>query len=161
MLPRLQDGVIVLDHFTAADVSAHLAGEDEETARRFGWWPESSTEETVRAAYERWARNWAESGPVRAFAVRDLSLLLAFAASIGVTSVESQVAADSLASRRVSEKAGLAPAGMFTSDEGTLMVRYRTGSAPGSSASAPDSCAAASYPADPDDPTSDQAERMG
>jgi hypothetical protein len=27
------------------------AGEDEETARRFGWWPARSTEETVRAAY--------------------------------------------------------------------------------------------------------------
>jgi hypothetical protein len=42
VLPRLQDGVIVLDQYTDAEVAAHLAGEDEETARRFGWWPESS-----------------------------------------------------------------------------------------------------------------------
>jgi hypothetical protein len=42
VLPRLQDGVIVLDQYTDADAAAHLAGEDEETARRFGWWPESS-----------------------------------------------------------------------------------------------------------------------
>jgi hypothetical protein len=52
----------------SSEVAAHVAGEDEETARRFGWWPAYSTEETVRAAYANWARNWQEDGPVRAFA---------------------------------------------------------------------------------------------
>ena len=35
----LTDGVVLLDRFTADDMDAHLAGEDEEQARRFGWWP--------------------------------------------------------------------------------------------------------------------------
>lgn len=50
---------------------AHLAGEDEETARRFGWWPKTSTQETVRAAFARWAHDWETGGPTRAFAVRE------------------------------------------------------------------------------------------
>jgi hypothetical protein len=53
------------------DAAAHAAGEDEETARRFGWWPARSTEETVRAAYANWGRNWRDDGPTRAFAARD------------------------------------------------------------------------------------------
>ena len=68
MLPRLQDGVIGLDQYPDADVAAHLAGEDEETARRFGWWPESSASQR-RSGY----------------ATRALCLLLACAWSIGRT----------------------------------------------------------------------------
>jgi RimJ/RimL family protein N-acetyltransferase len=166
VLPRLQDDALILDQFADADVAAHLAGEDEETARRFGWWPESSTEATVRAAFTRWAQEWQAGGATRAFAAREratgelvggcelrlqdagraevsywtsagrrgggyatraLRLLLGYAWSIGVTSAESHVATGNLASRRVSEKAGLRPAGTFLSDDGTLMVRYRTG----------------------------------
>jgi hypothetical protein len=41
--PRLTDGVVILDAHTMADVEAHLAGEDEEQALRFGWYPERST----------------------------------------------------------------------------------------------------------------------
>jgi RimJ/RimL family protein N-acetyltransferase len=64
--PSLTDGVVVLGGYTCTDIPAHLAGEDEETARRFGWWPEA----TVRAAFRRWAREWEADGPTRAFAAR-------------------------------------------------------------------------------------------
>jgi RimJ/RimL family protein N-acetyltransferase len=69
--PRLSDGVIVLDRHTLADADAHLAGEDEEHARRFGWYPAHSTPETVRRAIERWQREWTSAGAKRAFAIRD------------------------------------------------------------------------------------------
>jgi hypothetical protein len=48
--PVITDGVVELGAHTMADLDAHLAGEDEETARRFGWWPRASTPETVRRA---------------------------------------------------------------------------------------------------------------
>lgn len=70
-VPELRGDRIVLNAYAESDVAAHVAGEDEETARRFGWWPARSTGETVRAAYAEWARSWREGGPVRAFAVRD------------------------------------------------------------------------------------------
>ena len=70
-VPELRNDGIILNAHNDSEVAAHLAGEDEETARRFGWWPAHSTEETVRAAYANWARNWQEDGPVRAFAARD------------------------------------------------------------------------------------------
>jgi RimJ/RimL family protein N-acetyltransferase len=69
-VPTLTDGVVRLDGFTLEDVEAQLAGEDEETARRFGWWPKRSTPETVAAAIGQWSAEWAAAGPVRAFAVR-------------------------------------------------------------------------------------------
>jgi [ribosomal protein S5]-alanine N-acetyltransferase len=69
--PRLSDGEIVLDAFTLRDVDAHLAAEDEEHARRFGWYPARSTRETVRAAIGRWQREWESSGGTRALAARD------------------------------------------------------------------------------------------
>jgi RimJ/RimL family protein N-acetyltransferase len=68
--PRLTDGVVVLDAFTLDDVAAHVAGEDEEQARRFGWHPARSTEETARAAILRWQEEWRVDGRTRAFAVR-------------------------------------------------------------------------------------------
>lgn len=71
MLAELRSDRIVLGAHAEGDVAAHVAGEDEETARRFGWWPGRSTGETVRAAYAGWARNWRDDGPVRAFAARD------------------------------------------------------------------------------------------
>jgi len=37
--PDERDGIIFLNRYTNDDIPAHLAGEDEETARRFGWWP--------------------------------------------------------------------------------------------------------------------------
>jgi RimJ/RimL family protein N-acetyltransferase len=70
MNAELTDSVVVLNAFTPGDVSAHLAGEDEEHARRFGWWPQRSTDESVRNAIERWERDWAMSGRTRAFAIR-------------------------------------------------------------------------------------------
>jgi RimJ/RimL family protein N-acetyltransferase len=69
--PRLTDGVIVLDRHTLADADAHLAGEDEEQARRFGWYPARSTLEGVRRAIERWGRQWATGGATRALAIRE------------------------------------------------------------------------------------------
>ena len=70
-VPELRGDRIVLNAHDDDEAAAHAAGEDEETARRFGWWPARSTEETVRAAYANWARNWQDDGPVRAFAARD------------------------------------------------------------------------------------------
>lgn len=64
---HLRGDRIVLNAHTDHEAPAHAAGEDEETARRFGWWSAYSTEETVRAAYA----NWQDDGPVRAFAARD------------------------------------------------------------------------------------------
>lgn len=69
-VPVFSDGVVTLDGYRDADIAAHLAGEDDETARRFGWWPRRSTEATVSAAFTRWAANWESGGPARAFAAR-------------------------------------------------------------------------------------------
>lgn len=154
---------MLLTGHRAEDIQRHLAGEDEETARRFGWWPEHSTEQTVRAAYERWAAQWQSAGTTCAFAAREagsgllvggcelriqadgsgqvaywthagerrkgyalraLLLLCGYAASIGVTRLEAQVALDNLASRRVAEGAGFASAEVFDGDAGEPMVRY-------------------------------------
>ena len=164
MVPTLTDGVIVLNGYTSDDVAAHLAGEDEETARRFGWWPKISTEATVRDAFDCWADSWATAGPTRTFAAREaatgllvggcelrlardgsaevsywtaagqrrrgyatraLVLLLRYARSIGVTQLESHVAEDNQASRRVAEKAGFHLASTFTDKDGTSMIRYQ------------------------------------
>jgi RimJ/RimL family protein N-acetyltransferase len=68
--PVLTDDRVVLDGFRLADWRAHLAGDDDEFARRFGWSPGDSTAEGVRAAIRRWQRGWQREGPVRAWAVR-------------------------------------------------------------------------------------------
>ena len=73
LVPCLSDGRVVLDGHRAEDVDAHVAGEDDETARRFGWWPQRSTHETVMQAYDEWARDWVVGGNRRTFAVRDAS----------------------------------------------------------------------------------------
>ena len=163
MNPALHDGVVALDRHTDDDIPAHLAGEDEETARRFGWWPKRSTEATVRDAFARWAHDWQTGGPVRAFAAREqatgrlvggcelhikadepanisywtnatdrgrgyaarsLALLLDYARSIGIRDADAHIAADNRPSRRVAEKAGLQPAGTYTAEDGTGMIRY-------------------------------------
>lgn len=69
--PRLTDGVVALDQHTLTDAEAHLAGEDEEQARRFGWYPARSTPESVRRAIESWQAQWESSGSTRTFAIRD------------------------------------------------------------------------------------------
>lgn len=69
-VPTLTDGVVVLDRLSPDDVAAHLAGEDDEHARRFGWFPERSTEATVKAAIARWEADWRDDGDTRAFATR-------------------------------------------------------------------------------------------
>lgn len=69
--PTLTDGVVVLDGHRLDDLAAHLAGEDEEQARRLGWYPASSTVETVRAAILHWQEEWRRGGATRAFAVRE------------------------------------------------------------------------------------------
>jgi RimJ/RimL family protein N-acetyltransferase len=69
--PTLTDGIIVLNGFTLDDVEEHLAGEDDEQARRFGWYPKRSTEQTVRAAITRWTDEWRSGGRRLAWASRD------------------------------------------------------------------------------------------
>lgn len=71
--PTLSDGVVLLDEFGPGDIDAHVANEDEEIARRFGWWPNRSTADHARAAFESWAASWASDGPIRAFAVREIA----------------------------------------------------------------------------------------
>ena len=166
VVPVLTDGVIILNAYTNDDIPAHLAGEDEETARRFGWWPQTSTEATVRDAFSCWAHHWETGGPTRTFAARQavtgrlvggcelrlqpdgtaqvsywtsaskrrrghatraLALLLRYAQSISVNRAEAEIAIDNLASRRVAEKAGMQPAGTYTDEDGTAMIRYQTG----------------------------------
>jgi [ribosomal protein S5]-alanine N-acetyltransferase len=68
--PALTDGVVILDGFTADDAAAHLAGADEEHARRFGWYPRRSSEESVRAAIIGWQEAWRSDGDARVFATR-------------------------------------------------------------------------------------------
>lgn len=162
MVPVLSDGVVLLNGHSDADAADHLAGEDEETTRRFGWWPATSTEDGVRLAFRRWSDSWESGGPTRAFAARDavtgrlvggyelrlqadgsahvscrasagarrrgyatraLVLHLTYGASIGVTRFEAQVAADNMASCRVSEYAGFPAVGAFTDSDGTATVR--------------------------------------
>ncbi len=169
-VPELRGDRIILSAHHDNEAAAHAAGEDEETARRFGWWPAHSTEETVRAAYANWARNWQDDGPVRALAARDpqsgalvggcelrlgpdgtgevsywthasrrglgharnaLALLVDYAASIGVTSLQARIAHDNYASRRVAEAVGFAQAGTCTDDEGNEMLRYTRGASVG------------------------------
>lgn len=69
--PLLTDGVVVLNGHTLGDVDAHLAGEDEEQGRRFGWYPARSTPETVRTAIQERQALWVTSGSTRTFAIRD------------------------------------------------------------------------------------------
>lgn len=68
--PRLTDGTVVLDAFAPEDAASHLAGEDDELARRFGWFPRRSTLAGVRATMARWRDQWAKQDAVRTFAVR-------------------------------------------------------------------------------------------
>jgi len=70
-VPNLTDTVVILNGFTRADADAHVDGEDEEHARRFGWYPDRSTETTALAAFEQWERDWTDAGETRAFAMRD------------------------------------------------------------------------------------------
>jgi len=69
--PSLSDGTVVLDRHSDDDLEAHLAGEDEEQARRFGWYPRRSTRASVRRAFDGWAADWSSNGPNRTFALRD------------------------------------------------------------------------------------------
>jgi RimJ/RimL family protein N-acetyltransferase len=69
-VPRFSDGTVTLTGYRAQDIEAHLAGEDEETARRFGWWPQRSTADGVAAAFARWAADWEAGRPTRTFATR-------------------------------------------------------------------------------------------
>ena len=66
----LTDGVVVLEPFRADDEDAHLAGEDEEQARRFGWWPKRSGPEQFRAMLAADEEQWRLGGPRRRLAVR-------------------------------------------------------------------------------------------
>lgn len=162
-MPRLTDGVVVLDAHGPADIEPHVAGEDDETARRFGWWPNRSDAETVARAFHEWSEDWSQQRSRRTFAVRDadgrlvggcelrlqpdgvsghvsywtnagersrgygsraLRLLVEFSGTAGVTRLESHVAPDNLASRRVSERAGFVCEETFTDPDGAQMLRY-------------------------------------
>jgi RimJ/RimL family protein N-acetyltransferase len=69
--PTLHDGVVTLNTHTGADVDDLLAGEDDEHARRFGWYPGRSTRTSAAQSIRRWRREWRVSGTTRGFAVRE------------------------------------------------------------------------------------------
>ena len=64
---QVDDGTVVLDAFQPEDADSHLAGEDEEQARRFGWFPRRSTLARVRATIDRWHDHWLTQGLGRCF----------------------------------------------------------------------------------------------
>src|SRR5579864_2931516 len=68
--PVLSDGVVVVDGLTLADAYAHWDGEDDEHARRFGWYPRRSTLDGVRAFILEGQRHWREGGARRTMAIR-------------------------------------------------------------------------------------------
>jgi uridine kinase len=68
--PVLSDGVVVVDCLSLADAYAHRAGEDDEQARRFGWYPRRSTLEGVHRFISDGQRQWREGGPRRTLAIR-------------------------------------------------------------------------------------------
>jgi RimJ/RimL family protein N-acetyltransferase len=70
--PVTADEIIELHRFEPTDVPAHLAGEDDEQRRWFGF-PAPSTEGSVRAAFRRWDLDWGRGGRTRAFAAREAS----------------------------------------------------------------------------------------
>jgi len=68
--PILSDGVVVLGVHELDDAPLMVAGEDEEMARRFGWFPRRSSLEDAMSAILRWRESWRQGGEERAFAVR-------------------------------------------------------------------------------------------
>ena len=69
--PALTDGVVLVDALMSVDAEAHWAGEDEEQARRFGWYPKRSSIERVWEFLADTERQWREHGPRRTWAIRD------------------------------------------------------------------------------------------
>lgn len=68
--PVLCDGVVVVDCLSLSDAFSHWAGEDDEHARRFGWYPRRSTLDGVRAFILESQRQWRERGARRTLAIR-------------------------------------------------------------------------------------------
>jgi RimJ/RimL family protein N-acetyltransferase len=68
--PVMADAAIELDAYSDDDAQAQLAGEDEEHARRFGWYPDRSTVESVAEAIAEWRDDERLRRPRRAFAIR-------------------------------------------------------------------------------------------
>jgi RimJ/RimL family protein N-acetyltransferase len=61
---------VLVDALTVSDLDAHWAGEDEEQARRFGWYPRRSSIEHVRTFLLETEQQWRENGPRRTWAIR-------------------------------------------------------------------------------------------
>jgi RimJ/RimL family protein N-acetyltransferase len=70
-VPVLSDDQVLIDALTPADAEAHWAGEDDEQARRFGWYPRRSTLERVQAHLVASEAQWREHGPSRTWAFRN------------------------------------------------------------------------------------------
>jgi len=68
--PVLSDGVVVVDVLSLSDAHAHWAGEDDEHARRFGWYPHRSTLEGVRKFIVDAQHKWHEGGSRGTLAIR-------------------------------------------------------------------------------------------
>ena len=68
----MTDGQVLLDALTLEDAEAHWAGEGDEQARRFGWYPHRSTLERVGAHIVAGEAEWREGGSRHTGAIRDL-----------------------------------------------------------------------------------------
>ena len=80
--PLLEDGVVFLGLHVPEDATAMVAGEDDEMAHRFGWYPRRSNLEDATRAIASWRGDWRSGGKVRCFAVRDREGRLAGACEI-------------------------------------------------------------------------------
>jgi hypothetical protein len=91
---------LLLDGLSLRDAEAQVAAEDEEMARRFGWFPKRSTIETTRQFIRATQRQWSRGGPVRAWAVR-VTATGALAGGIGLRLRHANVADANMTSNRV------------------------------------------------------------
>jgi hypothetical protein len=63
--PVLSDGVVIVDCLSLADAYSRWAGEDDEHAVRFGWYPRRSTLDGVQKFIIKGQREWREGGARR------------------------------------------------------------------------------------------------
>jgi uridine kinase len=68
--PVLSDGLVVVDCLSLADAYVDWADEDDQHARRFGWYPRRSTLDGVRNFIIETQRQWRERAPRRTFGIR-------------------------------------------------------------------------------------------